>query len=96
MISRTTPHLFQPPLYQVATGILSEGEIAPSTREVLKRQKNVRVTLGDATAVDLEARTVTSEALGTTAVTPYDSPIVATGAQTSYFGHDEWAPSAPG
>jgi NADH dehydrogenase len=96
MISRTTHHLFQPLLYQVATGILSEGEIAPSTREVLKRQKNVRVTLGDVTGVDLEARTVTSQALGSSTVTPYDSLIVAAGAQTSYFGHEEWAPRAPG
>jgi NADH dehydrogenase len=96
LISRTTHHLFQPLLYQLATGILSEGEIAPSTREILKRQKNVRVTIGDVTEVDLGARTVTSQVLETTTVTPYDSLIVAAGAQTSYFGHDDWAESAPG
>jgi NADH:ubiquinone reductase (H+-translocating) len=96
VISRTTHHLFQPLLYQVATGILSEGEIAPSTREVLKRQRNVRVILGDVTAVDLAARTVTSTALDTSTETPFDSLIVAAGAHTSYFGHDEWVSSAPG
>ncbi len=61
LIAPTAHHLFQPLLYQVATGILSEGEIAPSTREVLARQKNARVMLGTVTAVDLAARTVTSD-----------------------------------
>ena len=60
MIAKTTHHLFQPLLYQVATGILSEGEIAPSTREILSRQNNARVLLGEVTDIDLEARTVTS------------------------------------
>ena len=55
LIATTTHHLFQPLLYQVATGILSEGEIAPSTREVLARQKNARVVLGTVTHIDLEA-----------------------------------------
>src|SRR5438270_7991012 len=59
MIAKTTHHLFQPLLYQVATGILSEGEIAPATREVLAKQKNARVLLGEVTDVDLEAQTVT-------------------------------------
>src|SRR6195952_1411645 len=56
VIARTTHHLFQPLLYQVATGILSEGEIAPSTREVLSGQDNATVLLGDVEAIDLEAR----------------------------------------
>ena len=56
MISRTNHHLFQPLLYQVATGILSEGEIAPPTREVLRRQRNARVLLGEVTDIDLDAR----------------------------------------
>src|SRR6476660_7907906 len=60
MIARTTHHLFQPLLYQVATGILSEGEIAPPTREILSGQKNARVLLGEVTAIDLERRVVTS------------------------------------
>jgi NADH:quinone reductase (non-electrogenic) len=96
LIARTTSHLFQPLLYQVATGILSEGEIAPATREVLKRQKNARVLLGNVTSVDLAARTVTSRVLDRETVTPYDSLIVAAGAGQSYFGHDEYARFAPG
>jgi NADH dehydrogenase len=96
MISRTAHHLFQPLLYQVATGILSEGEIAPATREVLRRRKYVRVLLGDVTGVDLAAHTVTSTAGGVTTTTHYDSLIVAAGATTSYFGHDEFARNAPG
>jgi NADH dehydrogenase len=96
MISRTTHHLFQPLLYQVATGILSEGEIAPATREVLRRNSNVQVLLGDVTAIDVDAHTVTSEAGGVSTDTPYDSLIVAAGATTAYFGHDEFATYAPG
>jgi NADH:ubiquinone reductase (H+-translocating) len=96
LIAPTSHHLFQPLLYQVATGILSEGEIAPSTREVLSRQKNARVVLGTVTSVDLEARTVTSQVLGRTSVTPYDSLLVAAGAGQSYFGNDRFAEHAPG
>ena len=59
VISRTPYHLFQPLLYQVATGILSEGSIAPATREVLRRQRNTRVLTGDVTSIDLGGRTVT-------------------------------------
>ena len=64
VIARTGHHLFQPLLYQVATGILSEGEIAPSTREILARQRNARVLLGEVREIDLDARTVTSHVLG--------------------------------
>jgi NADH dehydrogenase len=96
LISRTAHHLFQPLLYQVTTGILSEGQIAPATREVLSRQKNVRVLLGEATDLDLRARTVTSKMLDRTYVTPYDRLIVAAGASQSYFGHDRFAQYAPG
>jgi NADH:ubiquinone reductase (H+-translocating) len=60
LIAKTTHHLFQPLLYQVATGILSEGEIAPSTREILRRQANAQVLLGEVTDIDLDSRTVTS------------------------------------
>src|SRR4051795_11921387 len=88
MVARTTHHLFQPLLYQVATGILSEGEIAPPTREVLSRQKNARVILGEVVDIDLTARTVTSTVLGRTTVHPYDELIVAAGAGQSYFGND--------
>jgi NADH:ubiquinone reductase (H+-translocating) len=96
MVARTTHHLFQPLLYQVATGILSQGEVAPQTRDVLRRQRNARVLLGDVTGIDLSRRTVTSRLLGRDTVTAYDSLIVAAGAQSSYFGHDEFAVSAPG
>jgi NADH dehydrogenase len=96
LVARTAHHLFQPLLYQVATGILSEGEIAPSTREVLARQKNARVILGEVTRIDLAARTVTSEVLGRETVTPYDTLLVAAGSGQSYFGHDEFAEHAPG
>ena len=96
MISGTSHHLFQPLLYQVATGVLSEGEVAPATREVLKKQKNVTVLLGRVTEIDIKAKTVTSlSPLGTT-VTPYDSLIVAAGAGQSYFGNDQFSEFAPG
>jgi len=96
MIAKTTHHLFQPLLYQVATGILSEGEIAPPTREVLARQKNAKVLLGEVRNVDLEARTVTHHVLGRETVTAYDSLVVAAGAGQSYFGNDQFAEFAPG
>jgi NADH dehydrogenase len=96
MVAKTTHHLFQPLLYQVATGILSEGEIAPPTREILSHQRNARVTLGEVTDIDLEARTVTSRVLNRVSVTPYDSLIVAAGAGQSYFGNDGFAEFAPG
>jgi NADH:ubiquinone reductase (H+-translocating) len=96
LISKTTTHLFQPLLYQVATGILSEGEIAPTTRLILREQKNVRVLLGEVNAVDLQANTVTSKLIDIVTVTPYDSLIVASGAQQSYFGNDQFATFAPG
>ncbi|GAA3677134.1 NAD(P)/FAD-dependent oxidoreductase [Nocardioides ginsengisoli] len=96
MIAKTTHHLFQPLLYQVATGILSEGEIAPPTREVLAGQKNAQVLLGEVTGIDLENRLVTSHVLGRELVTPYDSLIVAAGAGQSYFGNDHFAEFAPG
>ena len=96
LISGTSHHLFQPLLYQVATGVLSEGEVAPATREILKNQPNATVLLGRVTEISLEARTVTSlSPLGTT-VTPYDSLVVAAGAGQSYFGNDQFAEFAPG
>src|SRR6476661_5436924 len=96
VIGKSTHHLFQPLLYQVATGILSEGEIAPPTREVLSGQDNARVILGEVTGIDLEARTVTSQVLGRDTVTSYDSLLVAAGASQSYFGNDHFAEFAPG
>ncbi len=96
LVARTAHHLFQPLLYQVATGILSEGEIAPATREVLRRQQNASVVLGEVTSIDLAARTVTSETTLGQTVTPYDSLVVSAGSTQSYFGNDDFAEFAPG
>jgi NADH dehydrogenase len=96
LIDRHGHHLFQPLLYQVATGILSEGEIARPLRDVLRRQRNATVLLGEVDTIDLENRTVTSHALGSSVVTPYDSLVVAAGASYSYFGNDQFADLAPG
>src|ERR1700712_1552543 len=96
LISKSTSHLFQPLLYQVATGILSEGEIAPTTRLILRKQKNVKVLLGDVESIDLTENIVTSKLMTMTTVTPFDSLIVAAGAQQSYFGNDQFATYAPG
>jgi len=96
LISTTTTHLFQPLLYQVATGILSEGEIAPATRLILRKQPNVRVLLAEVIGIDLKGETVTSKLMGMQTLTPYDSLIVAAGARQSYFGNDQFATYAPG
>jgi NADH dehydrogenase len=93
LIDRRNFHLFQPLLYQVATGSLSPGEIAAPLRGVLSRQKNARVLLGEAVDIDPDAKRVMLQDGGSFA---YDSLIVATGSQTSYYGNDawrEWAPS---
>jgi NADH dehydrogenase len=97
LIDRTNHHLFQPLLYQLATGILSEGAVAPPLREVLRRHRNVQVELAHVNGFDLQAKTVTALApLGAALTIPYDSLIVAAGAHGSYFGHDEFARFAPG
>ncbi len=85
-------HLFQPLLYQVATGSLSPGEIASPLRAVLSRQRNVRVLLGRVVDLDPAAKNVL---LADGARLDYDSLIVAAGAQTSYYGHEEWREWAP-
>ncbi len=96
LISRTVSHLFQPLLYQAATGILSTGEIAPATRDILKNQRNATVLLGEVTRIDLAARTVVFEKLGKTIEVGYDHLVVAAGAGPSYFGNDRFAIFAPG
>jgi len=96
VVDRTNHHLFQPLLYQVATGVLSEGDIAPPIRDVLRRQRNARVVLGNVIDIDLEKRDLTIDTLGQDEPLSYDSLIVATGASSSYFGHDEYAVHAPG
>ena len=93
LIDRRNHHLFQPLLYQVATGSLSPGEIAAPLRSVVSRQKNTRVLLGSVEDVDPVLKHVE---LKDGAILPYDSLIVAAGSQTSYYGHDEWREWAPG
>jgi NADH:quinone reductase (non-electrogenic) len=92
LIDRRNHHLFQPLLYQVATAALSPGEIAYPIRAVLRRQKNARVLLEEAVAVDVGARKV----LLRQGDLSYDYLVLATGARESYFGHDDWKPWAPG
>jgi NADH:ubiquinone reductase (H+-translocating) len=96
VVDRTNHHLFQPLLYQLATGILSEGDIAPPIRDILRRQANANVVLGALTGIDAADRRVTVEMLGHSTSLRYDSLIVATGAHQSYFGHPEFARHAPG
>ncbi len=96
LLSPTTHHLFQPLLYQVATGILSPGDIAPTTRELVKRSRRIQVIQGHVDDIDLRARTVQWHREDLHATTAYDFLIVAAGAQTSYFGHDPCAANAPG
>jgi len=97
LIDRTNHHLFQPLLYQVTTGILSEGQIAPPIRDVLRYHASLRVVLGEVDAIDPTARTVTATELGGAVATfSYDSLIVAGGAVTSYFGHDDFRAAACG
>jgi NADH dehydrogenase len=96
LVAKTTSHLFQPLLYQLATGILSTGDIAPTTRLILKKNKNCQVLLGEVEELDLINKTVTSRLMATETVLPFDSLIVAAGAQQNYFGNDHFATFAPG
>jgi NADH dehydrogenase len=93
VIDRHNHHVFQPLLYQVATAGLSPAEIAAPIRWILRRQRNVRVLLADATRIDPVARQVVLSDGETVA---YDALVVATGVTHAYFGHDEWAARAPG
>jgi NADH dehydrogenase len=92
LVDRRNFHLFQPLLYQVATGGLSPANIAAPLRSVLKRQRNVRVMLAEAVGFDVERRCV----LLSDNELPYDSLAVATGVRHHYFGRDDWEPLAPG
>ena len=97
LVDRQNFFLFQPLAYQVATGSLSSVEVAIPLRNALRRQKNARVLLGEVTALDLEARTVTVTDLpnGGEQALSYDVLAVAAGTHYSYFGHDDWAEHAP-
>ena len=92
LVDRRNFHLFQPLLYQVATGSLSPGEISAPLRHVLSKHKNTEVLLGEAADIDPEARRVT---LRDGAALDYDSLVVATGSKTSYYGKEEWRENAP-
>jgi NADH:ubiquinone reductase (H+-translocating) len=93
VVDRRNYHLFQPLLYQVATGSLSAGEVAAPLRGVLGRQRNTRVLLGQMVDLDPKAKRVL---LADGASLEYDSLVIAVGSQTSYFGHDAWREWAPG
>jgi NADH dehydrogenase len=92
LLDRRNFHLFQPLLYQVATGSLSPGEIAAPLRSVLRKQKNTEVLLGEAADIDPHKNLLT---LTDGAQFTYDSLIVSTGSQTSYYGNDSWRKNAP-
>lgn len=92
LIDRRNHHLFQPLLYQVATGGLSPGDIASPLRAVLKRKRNVRVWQAEAIDLDLDKRTIVLR----DGVMNYDTLVVATGVSHAYFGNDTWADHAPG
>ncbi len=96
LIDKKNHHLFQPMLYQVATGVISAGEIAPSTRQILRHQDNVNFVNGEVTDVNIKDQTVTAELDGAVRTYGYDSLIVAAGAGQSYFGNDHFAEHAPG
>jgi NADH dehydrogenase len=93
LVDRRNFHLFQPLLYQVATGALSPGDIAQPLRSVLRKQRNTTVILGEAIGIDPERREVLMADEGPIR---YDTLIVATGAHHTYFDHPEWAATAPG
>jgi len=97
LVDRAHHHLFQPLLYQCATGILSEGQIAAPLRSVLKRNKNVDCAMAEVSGIDTDGRRVIATRPGGGQIEfPYDDLIVAAGMRQSYFGHDEFAKFAPG
>lgn len=96
LIDRSNQHLFQPLLYQVATGILASGDIAPQTRQILAKQENASVVEGEVVDIDVENQTVTTQLGDYSRPYEYDSLIVAAGAGQSYFGNDHFAEFAPG
>lgn len=97
VVDRGTSHLFQPLLYQCATGLLSEGAISSPIRHLLRRQRNADVVLGEAKNVDAQSRTLTVDRLdGSTMDLSYDHLVVAVGMRTSYHGSEEISRHAPG
>ena len=97
LLDRHNYHLFQPLLYQVSTGILSEGQIGPALRDVTRNTRNCSVELAEVTGFDLDKRVVSAlDPIGQRMEIPYDSLIVAAGGRTSYFGNDQFERFAPG
>jgi NADH:ubiquinone reductase (H+-translocating) len=97
LIDRNNHHLFQPLLYQVATSVLSPGQIASPIRGILKNNGNTTVLLGEVTGIHAEAHSITANSMDRTGIPlAYDYLILATGVQQSYFGHPEYEPYAPG
>ena len=96
LVDRRNFHLFQPLLYQVATGALSPGEIAAPLRVLLRKQKNAQVLLAEAADLDAAKRFLILADTGDQGSLPYDSLVVAAGAHNFYFGNDAWEPAAPG
>ena len=90
LVDRANHHLFQPLLYQVATGELSAGQIAPALRGMFRSEKAIRVLLGEVESIDVERRIVHARSAAPFEV-PYDTLVLAAGSVDSYFGHDEWA-----
>ena len=93
VIDRRNHHTFQPLLYQVALAVLSPADIAQPIRTILRKQANTDVLMDEVVAIDTQSRRV---GLASGAQMPYDYLVLATGATHSYFGHEEWAPLAPG
>jgi NADH:ubiquinone reductase (H+-translocating) len=93
VLDRKNHHTFQPLLYQVALAVLSPADIAQPIRSILRRQRNTEVLMDEVVAIDTASRQV---ALVSGARIPFDYLVVATGSTHSYFGHEEWAPLAPG
>ncbi|OEY05029.1 NADH dehydrogenase [Corynebacterium sp. BCW_4722] len=96
LINDTNHHLFPPLLYQVATGLMSSGEVTGDIRQMFRNQDNIRIVRGRVETVDVEGKTVTSVEGGKESTFAYDSLIVAAGAGQSYFGNDHFAEFAPG
>src|SRR5246127_2641544 len=97
LLDRAEHHLFQPMLYQCATGILSEGKIAAPLRQLLQKHRNVEFVIAEVTGIDPAGRCVQARRpLGEPIECGYDYLILAAGVRQSYFGHDEYAPIAPG
>src|SRR6476659_4049997 len=97
LLDRAEHHLFQPMLYQCATGILSEGKIAAPLRQLLKKHRNIEFVIAEVTGIDPAGRCVQARRpLGEPIEFGYDYLILAAGVRQSYFGHDEYAPIAPG